>query len=90
MSPSASLEDGVAVSVWLVVGEPGVIDTDETTGALFATVTALGVKVEPLTVPSLGVTSTVIASPLSPLPAAERSSVEAVAPAIAVPFLRHW
>ena len=90
MSPSASLPAIVAVRVSFVFGVPWSIVTDEMLGAEFATVTAAEVSAAPLEVPSLAVTATVIASPLSPLPACERSSVAPVAPVIGVPFLRHW
>ena len=88
-SRSASPTEAVAVSVWFVRGLAGASDT-VAVGALFATVSAEEVTVEPASAPSVGRTETEIASPLSPWPAALRSSVGEVAPAIAEPFLRHW
>src|SRR5205085_10828335 len=50
------------------------------TGAVLATVASSEVSGEPSTEPSLGVTTTRSLSPLAPLPAVERSSVEEVSP----------
>ena len=85
MSPSASVAVGVAVIVWLVVGLEGEMTTLVTTGAELATVTEW-FAVRPFTVPSLGVTSTRTTSPLSPLPATDRSNVLVGAPTVVVPL----
>src|SRR3989442_1107787 len=70
VAPSASASDGfaVAVTVSSVLGL-AVMET-VAAGAEFATVTAADVSAVPFAVPSLGVTATVMSSPLSPLPAA--------------------
>src|SRR5262249_28252960 len=71
-SPSASAPVAVAVSVSLVKGGSG-LSTTVAVGALSTTV-ALALVGGPSTMPSFGVTSTVILSPLLPLPTRLRSS----------------
>ena len=53
------------------------------------TVTPAEVAGLPSTVPSLGVTVTVMTSPASPLPGTLRSSVEPVSPVMAIPLRAH-
>ena len=83
-SPSASVFVVVALSVSFVFGPAGESAT-VADGVLFTTV-AVSVTGVPAAAPSVGVTMTVIVSPLSPCPAADRSSVAPVAPATTVPF----
>ncbi len=90
MSPSGSVELGVAVSVWSVVGVVVERTMPLMLGAVFCTVAAAEVSGAPASEPSSGVTVTVIASFLSPLPGWERSRLAPVAPAMSLPFLCHW
>ncbi len=73
-----------------VFGEASGIATRSRTGAVFCTVAAAEVSGAPASEPSSGVTVTVIASFLSPLPGWERSRLAPVAPAMSLPFLCHW
>src|SRR5918911_2654492 len=58
-----------------------------TSGGVFATMIGAEVAGSPAIWPSNGVTLTEIASPLSPVPGCDRSSVGSVAPGIGSPFL---
>ena len=89
VSPSASLPEAVAVSVSFVFGD-GLESETVAVGALFATVTPVAVNGAEAAAPSDAVTEYEIESPLSPLPAAERSSVGAVAQEMSLPFFVHW
>ena len=88
-SPSASALTIVALSASFVLGAAWSIVTDEIVGAAFPTVTAGDVAGAEDAVPSETTTRTATESPLSPLPAAARSSVAPVSPARSVPFLTH-
>ena len=90
VTPSASASDGFAVAVTVSSVFGLAVSETVAAGAEFATVTAADVSAEPLAVPSFGVTATVMSSPLSPLPAADRSRVAPVCPIRLEPFLRHW
>ena len=68
---SASLLVAVAVTVWFVVGLAGASET-VAVGRWFAPTVAESLVVAPSTVPSFGVTVTVIASPLFPFPGTYR------------------
>jgi hypothetical protein len=89
VSPSASACVAEAAIVSFVptgtAGSPTVA-----VGAELSTVALADVSGAELAVPSVATTRTLIASPLSPLPAWERSSVELVAPAMSTPLRRHW
>ena len=88
-SSSSSDDVAVAVSVALVEGEWSSSDT-VAVGAVFRMVTGADVTAGEAATPSETLTRTRITSPLSPLPATERSSVASVAPAMSVPFFVHW
>ena len=87
-SRSASPTVAVAVAVSCVLGLAGVSAT-AADGAESATVTAGDVVAAPVAAPSFAATRSEIASPRSPLPACERSSVVPFAPTIGAPFFSH-
>ena len=88
-SPSRSSPVTVAVSVPLVWTVDWSIETDVTTGAEFATVTAAEVTASEVEPPSEAVTRTAMSSPRSPLPETPRSSVAPVSPARSTPPFVH-
>ncbi|GIU89346.1 MAG: hypothetical protein KatS3mg010_0445 [Acidimicrobiia bacterium] len=59
-------------------------------GGESTTVTGPDVRGVPSAMKSKPTTRTEMTSPLSPRPVTDRSSVGAVCPAMATPFLRHW
>ena len=87
-SPSASLVVAVATSVSSVAGVASLSET-VAVGGEFTTVTVPDVTAGLVRLPSLPVTRSAICSPRSPLPEIARSSVEAFAPGMAIPFLIH-
>ena len=90
VSPSASVAASVKVSVSFVLGAAWSIDNEPIVGAELRIVTSAEVVGADGSVPSEAVTRTEIASPLSPWPVCERSSVAAVAPAMSTPSRSHW